>query len=269
MNKQPYQHHVEIHGKQHEEWLILVHGAGGSGKSWYKQIPAFAEHFRVLSYDLRGHGQSAGLNQHDEPAYSFPLIVQDLLSIMEKYQIKSAHFCGCSLGTVILQELVLTAPDRVKSMVLAGAVTKFYGWSLLLYLITKHVLIHVIKKDILYPLMATIFMPFRLAKTARRLFIRESKKLKPEVFYKWWDLTSTFTVYKRLDECPVPALIVMGEYDYTFLSGSFLLQKKFLHAEHVILPKAGHVCNIDQPQAFNELALAFLQKQRRQKTLAT
>jgi len=253
-----YKHHVEIHGKQDGEWLILIHGAGGSTRSWYKQISAFAEHFKVLVYDLRGHGKTAALNDHDENEYSFQLITQDLIQIMDKYSIRSAHLCGCSLGTVIMQELAITAPERIRSMVMSGAVVKFHGWSWFLYLITKYLLIHLLPKDMLYPLMAYVFMPFRLAKSSRRLFIRESKKLAPDIFYKWWKLTEQFDLYKRIHDCPVPTMIVMGEHDFAFLSGSFLLLKKFTNAVHHIIEKAGHVCNIDQPEKFNELAVRFM-----------
>ncbi|WP_176560380.1 alpha/beta fold hydrolase [Brevibacillus dissolubilis] len=253
-----YRHHIEIHGKPDRDWLILIHGAGGSSKSWYKQLAAFAEHFHVLVYDLRGHGKTAALNEHDEEEYSFHLIAQDLLSIMDQHHIRSAHLCGCSLGTVVMQELSLIAPERIDSMVMAGAVTKFHGWSKLLYMIARYLLVHILSKDQLYPLMAYMFMPFKLARGSRRLFIRESKKLCPDVFYKWWRLTYQFTIYHRLKEMRIPTLIVMGEYDYSFLSGSYLLLKKCPNATHHVLERAGHVCNMDQPRAFNKLAVEFL-----------
>lgn len=258
MKKFSYQHHVEIHGQPDKEWLILIHGAGGSTRSWYKQLSAFAEHFRVLAYDLRGHGKTVSLNEHDEQEYSFSLIAEDLLAIMDKHHIQSAHFCGCSLGTAVMQEVALKEPERIRTMVMAGAVTKFTGWSKILYLFTRHFLIHIVSKELLYPLMAYVFMPFKLARSARRIFIRESKKMPAPTFYKWWKLTSQFDMYKQFDRCDIPTLIVMGEHDYAFMSSSYLLLDKFTNATHHILKKAGHVCNIDQPHSFNQLAISFL-----------
>ena len=40
------------------EWLTLIHGAGDNLNAWYNQVPAFSQHYQVLTYDVRGHGQT-------------------------------------------------------------------------------------------------------------------------------------------------------------------------------------------------------------------
>lgn len=84
---------------------------------WDRQLPALATSYRVLRYDLRGHGSG--------PEHSGPLTVEDLaadvLTLLDEYGIRRIHFCGLSLGGLIGQWLGLHAQDRLRSLTLVDS----------------------------------------------------------------------------------------------------------------------------------------------------
>ncbi|WP_274307059.1 alpha/beta fold hydrolase [Solibacillus daqui] len=112
--------HYKIYSHQHKEWVVLVHGAGGSSTIWYKQIRAYRKHFNVLVVDLRGHG--ACKIENSPTKYTLDLVSQDILKVLDSLDIEKAHFVGISLGTMLIRHLAESNPERFHTMVLAGAV---------------------------------------------------------------------------------------------------------------------------------------------------
>jgi pimeloyl-ACP methyl ester carboxylesterase len=241
------------------QWVTFVHGAGGSSAVWFKQLRAFRECFNVLLLDLRGHGKSRDFHGEDG-SYSIPSISRDIIEVMDHLEIESAHFVGVSLGTILVRCLGEIEPGRVQSMILAGAVTGFNLWARFLILVGQ-VLKHVVPFTILYRSLAWIIMPGERAKEARQVFAREARQVVPAEFKRWMRLTSEVNGavgrWARERVAPSPTLFLMGGHDYIFLPAArecVARQKDaFLH----IIEDAGHVCNVDCPEAFNRRALSF------------
>lgn len=73
------------------DWVVFVHGAGGSSSIWFSQIKSFRKEFNVLLLDLRGHGKSKDLLQkYYEENYSFENISRDILEVINHLEIKSS-----------------------------------------------------------------------------------------------------------------------------------------------------------------------------------
>ena len=91
----------------------------------FKQIKSYREHFNLLLVDLRGHGKS---NQFIKDiishTYTFKEVTKDVVKVLDHLKISSAHFVGMSLGTIIVRTLAELETQRVRSMVLGGAVTR-------------------------------------------------------------------------------------------------------------------------------------------------
>src|SRR6056297_886807 len=118
-------HYQTYYLGQEKDWVVFVHGAGGSSSIWFKQIKAYKKHFNVLLVDLRGHGKSKDLMQkYYEDKYTFQLISKDILNVLDEAGIEKAHFVGVSLGTIIIRTIGEIDPDRVESLVMSGAVTR-------------------------------------------------------------------------------------------------------------------------------------------------
>jgi len=245
---------------QSSEWVVFVHGAGGSSAVWFKQLRAFQKEFNVLLVDLRGHGRSN--DYHGEGAYSIEAISQDVLKVLDKESIKSAHFVGVSLGTILIRTIVEMAPERALSAVYAGAVAGFTKWARIL-IVAGQSLKYLVPFETLYAIFAWIIMPGKKAAEARKVFIRESRRVAPEEFRRWLGLIPS--VSRKLQkwasvQSKMRSLYLMGSRDYMFLSPAKKVVARTPNSHLQVIDGVGHVCNIERPEVFNEIAIAFLKR---------
>jgi pimeloyl-ACP methyl ester carboxylesterase len=242
------------------DWVTFVHGAGGSSAIWHKQIKAFRLHFNVLLVDLRGHGASKEGIYAKLKKYTFDGIGDEVIEVLDNLKIKSSHFVGISLGTIIIREITERFPERTKSMILAGAVMKlnFRGQLLMkLGVLVKPFLPYLL----IYQFFAFIIMPRKSNQESRVLFLKEAKKLYQKEFNRWFglvaDINPLLSLF-RIKDCGIPTLYLMGEQDYMFLPSIKSLSKKHASSFLHVIPNCGHVVNIEKPTVFNDLSISFL-----------
>jgi pimeloyl-ACP methyl ester carboxylesterase len=243
-------------------WVTFVHGAGGSSSIWYKQIKDFRKEFNVLLIDLRGHGKSKKLKPFPFARYSFEMLGNEVIEVLDHLKIKTSHFVGISLGTIIIRELAERFPERISSMIMGGAVMKLNVRGQVLMRLGD-LLKGVLPYLILYRLFAWVIMPRKTHRESRNLFINEAKKLYQKEFKKWFALTAqvnSLLKWFRIQESKVPALYIMGEEDHMFLPSISRLVRDHHNAFLYVIPKCGHVVNVDQPKVFNHQAIAFIQQ---------
>lgn len=254
-------YYKEFKNSDDKDWVVFVHGAGGSSSIWFSQIRDFKKHFNVLLVDLRGHGKSKDLLQkYYEENYSFEFISRDVLEVLDHLNIEKAHFIGVSLGTIIIRTLGEIAPERVKSAVLCGAITRLNIRSRILVFMG-----HLFKRFIpymwLYKFFAWIIMPRKRHAKSRNLFIREAKKLYQKEFLRWFKLTNEVNPllrYFKEKEITAPMLYVMGSEDHMFLPPVKQIVKKHANSSLEVIENCGHVCNVERPGAFNRLSISYL-----------
>src|SRR5689334_6959438 len=87
--------------------VVLVHGLGSSGRDWEAQIAALAPRYRVLTYDVRGHGSTS----KPRGPYTIPQFANDLAALMDALDHKPAHVVGISMGGMIAFQLAVDRPD--------------------------------------------------------------------------------------------------------------------------------------------------------------
>jgi 3-oxoadipate enol-lactonase len=109
-----------IDGRRDAPALVLSNSLGTDRTLWDRQIETFADRFRVLRYDTRGHGES------DAPggAYTIERLGKDVLSLMDALGLPTAHVCGISIGGITALWLGVHAPDRVSRLVLANTAAR-------------------------------------------------------------------------------------------------------------------------------------------------
>jgi pimeloyl-ACP methyl ester carboxylesterase len=243
------------------EWVTFVHGAGGSSSIWFKQIKSFKERYNVLLIDLRGHGKSQEVFQrYFTNEYNFENISKDIIEVLDHLKIQKSHFVGISLGTILIRTICEIAPERVNSLILGGAVTRLNVRSKFLVAVgnaTKRFLPFMW----LYKLFAWIIMPRKRNQESRILFASQAKKLCQHEFIRWFNLTyklNPLLKYFNEKEIKMPTLYLMGDEDYMFLPQVMDLAKKHKNSFLNIIPDCGHVCNVEQPDAFNRLAMNFI-----------
>ena len=247
--------------KNSSEWVTFVHGAGGSSSIWFKQIRDFKKHFNILLLDLRGHGKSNyRLKNVFKKKYTFSSISEDIIDILYKEKIKKSHFIGISLGTILIRKIAEMNPKMVKSMIMGGAIMKLNFRSVFLIKLSS-VFKSIVPYMWIYRALAFIIMPYKNHRESRNLFIKEAKKLYQKEFLRWFRLTAEVNPLLRLFrqiELPIPTLYVMGAEDYMFLESIKILTKKHRHSKLHIIPKCGHVVNVEKPLDFNESSISFL-----------
>ncbi|MBO6535854.1 MAG: alpha/beta hydrolase [Balneolaceae bacterium] len=246
-----------------KEWVVFVHGAGGSSSIWFQQLKAFKSVFNVLLVDLRGHGKSKdALQMYYEEEYTFDDISKDVLQVLDHLNIQRAHFVGVSLGTIIIRNLSELAPERVKSAILCGAITRLNVRSRLLVFLGN-----TFKKFVpymwLYRFFAWIIMPRKRHEKARNLFIGEAKKLYQKEFMRWFKLTNSVNPllkYFKEKEIDTPMLYVMGSEDYMFLPPVQQIVADHKQSFLEVIDNCGHVCNVEKPRIFNKISIDFIKK---------
>ncbi|KGP72683.1 alpha/beta fold hydrolase [Pontibacillus yanchengensis] len=245
------------------DYIILLHGIGGSSSIFYKQIKALRDSYNIVAIHLPGHKKSPSTVSYNKP-FSFEVAAKEVVRVLDELHIKKAHFIGISLGSVIIHSILSKSPERVKTAVLGGVITKLtLGSKFLLTLgrMMKNVTPHIW----LYSLFAHILMPKQNHKESRNAFIREAKSMKREEFLGWYNLVqfirSTMNGIKE-NASSVPKLYITGEEDHMFKKGLKSDIKHLANAELVILERSGHVVNIDKPEEFNANVIAFIQKNR-------
>lgn len=119
-------------GGDGKQVLILLHGYTDTGRSFYPMMDSLRKIFpdlHIFAPDLRGHGGSS-MPQGDrcagapEECFEFSDFASDIIALMDRLRIRKAHVAGHSMGSAVAQELALSYPDRVRSLVLIGAFAK-------------------------------------------------------------------------------------------------------------------------------------------------
>ncbi|TPN84653.1 alpha/beta fold hydrolase [Aquimarina algicola] len=243
------------------EWVTFVHGAGGSSSIWFRQVREFRKHFNILLLDLRGHGNSKPvLKDAFNSKYTFDSITDDIVEVIEKEKIENSHFVGISLGTILIRNLAERYPEKVRSMVMGGAIMKLNLRSQVLMKLGI-VFKSVIPYMLLYKFFAFIIMPKKNHRHSRLLFVNEAKKLYQKEFVRWFRLTSEINPllrFFRAKDIKIPTLYVMGEEDYLFLPSIRQVVDAHKFSELYVVNNSGHVVNVEQPEVFNRESIAFI-----------
>jgi len=257
-------HYEKYFVSEKSPWMVFVHGAGGSIRTWQKQINFFKGKFNLLLVDLRDHGNSKNLE--NETPFDFEGIALDVIKVMDSLSIHRAHFLGVSMGSIIIRQIERNDPHRVLSVILAGGIFKMSTKiNTLAYL--ARTLTRILPFQTLYQLFALVLLPRENHTASRKLFIREAKKLRKNEARKWLRLVKKLnSTLQRMfaEKINAPCLVVMGAQDHVFLEPAKEYVDKYGEVVLQVIDKCGHVCNIERAHEFNEYCHEFIRNLERQ-----
>ena len=245
--------YYELHGSEGAPWLIFSHSLACTVRMWDPQIAAFRDRYRILAYDMRGHGQSAA------PAgpYTLDMLADDVLALLRELKIDRARYVGLSIGGMIGQHLALKEPKRFEKMVLADT-----GHTQTSETIKQwEERIRIAQAQGMKPLIAGTmerwFTPaFRDRPQAQR--IAELIAATPVAGYVGCgQAIMKLNTTARLKDIKLPVLAITGEADAA-AGGTKYIGEHLPGAKFVNIAQAAHIANIEQPEKFNQALREFL-----------
>ncbi|UCE60409.1 MAG: alpha/beta hydrolase [Phycisphaerales bacterium] len=243
--------------------LVLIHGGGIDLRMWDQQFEVFAEHFRVIRYDVRGHGRSrCGREDFSDQ--------EDLRGLLKQLGIERAHMVGLSLGGFIAIDFALQYPQMVSALIPVSPGLSGYPND------SEQVRAHRaelgaafgdgdLEGAIEIALRAWIDGPHRepaevdpAVRERVRVMAREGigrfvsraglQGLDPPAF-------------ERLAEIRVPTLCIIGDIDMPDLRAIMdAIVSNVPGAEKVVVPGVAHMVNMEKPREFNRIVLDFLSR---------
>jgi pimeloyl-ACP methyl ester carboxylesterase len=253
--------YYEVYGEG--EPLVLIEGLGTATWLWWKQIPELSQHFRVIIYDQRGVGQS---DKSDVP-YSIPMLADDLAGLLDALGVDKAHILGISLGGCVAQEFALRYPERVNRLVLCstsfgGARTIAPASDVLVALVTP-----VADRDDLRDRVAlSVSEEFAAAHPGEIDQMVAWRLENPQPFFAYRRQMMSAVGWAsedRLQQIAAPTLILAGTADRVIPVGNAqLLADAIPGAQLQLLEGAGHLIQVEQPEAFNSAVVEFLKQSR-------
>ncbi len=252
-------HYKTIINNQFDRWIVMVHGAGGSIEVWYRQVEDFARHFNLLLVDLAGHGGSA--NEAFGKGFNFSKAAEQVMEVVNHLKIEKGHFIGLSLGSIVVRLIAKHNPKSVSSMILAGAVTRL-GVRIRLLLGLATTFKRIIPYRLIKLIIAKCIIPQEKYNKSKKLFLNSAKRVSFDSFLNWIKLGDGLS--RRIKELfneyiPIPTLYIMGEDDKLFLPQvQQTIRNSCENVSLIIVPKAGHVCNVDNKKFFNRHSLEFM-----------
>jgi pimeloyl-ACP methyl ester carboxylesterase len=246
LNRDGVKIHYEVTGDGPA--LLLTHGYSATGEMWQGQLAALSPYFKVITWDMRGHGASD--YPEDLAAYSEAATVADMAALLDTVGAKSAVVGGLSLGGYMSLAFHRAHPERTRALLIVDTGPGYKndqareGWNA--NAIRRAERLEADGLGDLSKASAEVRQARHrdaagLARAARGMLTQRDAR-----------------VIESLPAIAVPSIVIVGANDTPFLAASDYMAAKIPGAKKVVIADAGHSANIDQPQAFNAALLAFL-----------
>ncbi len=242
--------------------LVFLHGIGGGHEAWRPQIAAFRDAWRTVAWDMPGYGASP---PPADGRLTWPGLADSLAALLDSLGIEAAHLVGHSMGGMVAQAFAARHPDRLRSLVLSGTSAAFGrpdgAW----------------QRRFVAERLAPLDAGRSLADLAPEIvaaLVGEDPDPQgvqravaclaavPEATYRAaMACLVTFDGRGELARIRVPTLVLAGARDTNappkVMAG---MADRIPGAEYVELPGAGHLANLERPDAFNRALSGFLRR---------
>jgi pimeloyl-ACP methyl ester carboxylesterase len=229
--------------------ILLTHGFVASTGMWDGQVAAFRDRYRLIRWDMRGHGRTECPD--DPAAYGQDITVADMTAILDHLGIETAVIAGHSLGGFMSLRFNVLHPERVRALILQGCGPGYRSaesrakWNQRVDGRAK-----TIEEEGFEALGGAAEVPVSIQRSRRELALA-ARGILAQVDAK---------VIDSLPNISVPTLVIIGAGDAYYLQGADYMASRIPGAEHVVVPDAGHGVNVDQPERVNAAFEAFLGK---------
>jgi 3-oxoadipate enol-lactonase len=236
--------------------VLLIHGLGSSTRDWEYQVPALAREYRVIAFDVRGHGHSS---QPPGP-YSVSLFARDAVALLRALHAASAHVVGLSMGGMIAFQMAVDTPEAVNSLVIAnsGPAMILQTFSQRAMIRMRFAIVRLFGMKALGRMVANPVFPEPGQEALRQRFMHSIASNNPRCYLDALRAINGWSVVHRIAGIACPVLIIGSDQDYTPVEWKREYAASIPGAEVVVLHDSRHVAPLDQPDQFNRAVLEFL-----------
>jgi 3-oxoadipate enol-lactonase len=243
--------------------LVFMHGIGGNRTNWHDQLPAFGREFHAVAWDARGYGDSDDY----EGELDFGDFARDLARLLEHCDAPRAHLVGLSMGGLIALDFVDRNPGRVATLTLCDSLPGFTQ----LPPEQRREFIRLRQEPLLAGKeprdMAPAVAKSLLGKSPRpesyERLVASMSALHKDSYLKTIAGSVNYLRAFELEKIASPTQVVVGDEDtLTPPAMSREMARRIPGARLTIIEGAGHLSNIEQPEAFNRAVLGFLLEHR-------
>lgn len=244
------------------EPLVFLHGICGGAESFAPQLDALSADFRCLAWNMPGYGGAPPIDIISAGALA--IVLQ---AALDEIDVEKAHLVGHSLGGMVLQELALRAPERIRSMTLFATSPSFGGADsdLRRQFLAEHLapLDAGIGMADLAPALVTTLVSTHADPEGVRQAVQCLAHVPPASYRAAINGLTSFDRRESLSDLDVPTLCLAGEVDR--IAPPVMMERmsaKLPNAQFAVIRRAGHLAQLEQPRAFNAILGAFLADQQ-------
>jgi 3-oxoadipate enol-lactonase len=245
----------EVSGKEGAPWLVLSHSLACTVRMWDPQVEAFKDRFRILNYDMRGHGATSA----PQGPYTLDMLADDVLGLVSSLKIQKAVYCGLSIGGMIGQTLAIRGAGPFTKMVLADTThtqppEALKQWEDRISIAKSKGMAGLVDGT-----MERWFTePYRKKNSAEFQKVRNLVLQTPVAgFVGCGQAIMQLNTTARLKDIKLPVLAITGEQDGA-APGTKYIGENVPGAKYVGIPNAAHIANVEQAEAFNRALREFL-----------
>jgi pimeloyl-ACP methyl ester carboxylesterase len=230
--------------------VLLTHGYSSTGRAWADQRRALAPRYRLITWDMRGHGETE--SPIDPAQYSHALTVGDMRGLLRHLGIDRAVVGGLSLGGTMSLAFYAKHPEMVRALVICDSGPGYRNAEARAEWNQRA---HARAADLEGRGLVVLAGGSRDMREA----VRRHRSAQGLAHAARGMLTQTDSgIIDSLATIRVPTLIIVGDQDTPFIGACEYMAKKIPGARLEVIKEAGHSSNLDQPEAFNRVLLAFL-----------
>ncbi|MGP0057735.1 MAG: 3-oxoadipate enol-lactonase [Beijerinckiaceae bacterium] len=245
---------VLVEGEESAPVLMLSNSLGTNLHMWDKQIPAFAEHFRVVRYDSRGHGGS----RVTEGPYSIAQLGRDAVAIMDALGLEKVHWLGLSMGGMVGQWLLTHVPERIGRAVLANTAAQMGSpdfWNERIRAALDDGM-PALAPQVVERWFTRSFRETHREDVARVLAVLEATS--PVGYAACCAAIRDMDQRAELGSVTRPVLVIAGRHDPATPPGMGALIASAIPGAKLVTLDTAHLSNIEDPATFNRTVLDFL-----------
>lgn len=250
--------HYWLAGPAAAPLVVLAHGMTLDHRMFEQQMPVLANTYRVLAWDMRGHGRS----QPAGDTFTIDLLVADLLAILEHAGHHQAIMVGHSLGGIVAQELAFRQPERVAGLMAWGCSCITLPPARPLALATRGArpALQLLRLLPYWPLLRLSAERMAERPAVRAQAVALASRIPRALFLQILAALATSLHAEPGYRFTRPLLIAYGERDRygNPRRAAHAWAARDRQAQVIAIPGAGHNANQDNPAAFNRALLAFL-----------